>query len=193
MGKNTARMVDEAGLAKHIAEHDLTLESLKNRFAQLEALRANNELTTTYLAFEGLSALLGGRMEGYSDDELRNSWPSSWGNRTVAVPAALLHALAESWVKYKKSDSGTTLGEAFQLEGGGQGKSRLKDKQATRDQNRKHARDVVALRWQKGISLECAFGEIAERREVSIDTVRAAYKKYGKAIERDAAAVGILR
>jgi hypothetical protein len=184
MGKNTARLVNEAGLAKYIAECDLSLESLKNRFAQLEALRENNELTTTYIAFEGLSALLGGRMERYSDDALRDCWPAAWGNSTVAVPAALLKALAESWVKYKESDLGTTLGEAFNLEGHGQGKSRVKDKQVTRDQNRKYARDVVALRAQEVMPLEPAYEKIADRQEVSIETVRAAYKNTVRQLNR---------
>ena len=102
MGKSRAPEVDEDGLAAYLTSRDLKLVGLGNRFAQLEKLMQAKEIPNSYIAFEGIAALLGGRIEGYSDDELRPSWPESWGSGEVTVPATLLNALSGAWLEYKK-------------------------------------------------------------------------------------------
>ena len=184
MGKSRAPEVDEDGLAAYLTSRDLKLVGLGNRFAQLEKLMQAKEIPNSYIAFEGIAALLGGRIEGYSDDELRPSWPESWGSGEVTVPATLLNALSGAWLEYKKDVPGRTFGEVLGLEGGGQGRQRSVSRQITRDKRRQLGNEVAFIYAKPGEngerpSLAAAIEEVATKHGISFETVEGAYKEYG--------------
>ena len=103
------------------------ITKLKSRFELLEELKEKIKLPTSYIALEAFCELYGGRQEGFRDEELREAWPKDWGNETITIPAVLVQALTSAWIDYKEAPSGKTFGESFKLEGGGQGKPKVKD------------------------------------------------------------------
>lgn len=193
MGKSRAPEIDESGLAKHRAEStDLT--TLRNRFLQYEEKRAAKELATPYIAFEAIVGLLGARIEGHSDEDVRACWPDAWGTTTVSMPASVLRELAFGWIKYNEPENGRTLGEVFQLEGGGQGKQKAIARQRTVNLNRRYAiRAALYYTQQLENSLEASIARTAKDFDVSDDTVKLAYKKYGKRLIAKAQEAGILK
>ncbi len=193
MGKSRAPKIDEDGLAKH-REEITELTTLRNRFLQYEERREARELATPYIAFEAIVALLGARIEGYSDEDVRACWPDAWGTTTVSMPASVLRELAFGWIEYKRPENGRTLGEVFQLEGGGRGKQKAIARQSAVDRNRGYA-NRVALNYtlQRGISIEAAIANAADEFNVSFETVQLAYKKYGKSLISKAQEAGILK
>ena len=193
MGKSRAPEIDEDGLKKHRAE-STELTTLKNRFLQYEEQRAAKELATPYIAFEAIVGLLGARIEGYSDEDVRACWPDAWGTTTVSMPASVLRELALCWIKYKQPDDGRTLGEVFQLEGGGQGKQKAIARQRSVNLNRSYAIHAALYYTQLlETSLEASIARTAEDFDVSVDTVQLAYKKYGKSLIAKAQEAGILK
>lgn len=193
MGKSRAPEIDEDGLAKHRAE-STELTTLKNRFLQYEERREAKELATPYIAFEAIAALLGARIEGYSDEDLRACWPDAWGTSAVSIPASLLLVLARCWIQYKQPSDRLTLGEVFQLEGRGQGKQKAIRRQHAVDRNRKYANRVVLYYTQQpGTSLEASIVRAAADFDVSEETVQVAYKKYGKQLIAKAQTAGVLK
>ncbi len=194
MGKSRAPEVDEDGLARHRAATNKELTALKNRFLQYEEQREAEGLATPYIAFEAIAGLLGAHMEGFSDGQVRNCWPDAWGTSAVSLPASVVMVLANGWIKYKQPASRQTLGEVFQLEGGGQGKNRATARQDAVDRNRKYANLVVLYYTQQtGVSLEIAFERVAMEFDVGVETVQTAYKKYGKRLMSKAREVSILK
>jgi lambda repressor-like predicted transcriptional regulator len=165
------------------------MEVAKNRFNMLDEHRKKDELPTTYITLEGLSFFQASREQGYSDEELREAWCESWGKEEVIVPAALLNTLMTAWLSYRDAPAGTTLGESFGLEGGGQGKSKKHKLQMTRDHSRGIAQQVEIehrIGGENGepISVERAQTMVVEQRGLSIETVRKAHKKYKNEISQ---------
>jgi hypothetical protein len=193
MGKSRAPEIDEEGLARHLSDNtDLT--ALRNRFLQYEVQRQANELATPYIAFEALVGLLGARLNGHSDEQVRACWPDDWGTSAVSLPASVLMALAHGWIEYKQSENGQTLGEVFRIEGKGQGKPKAIARQRAVDRNRKYAiRVLLYYTQQRGTSLEAAIARAAEDFSVSEETVQLAYKKYGKLLTAKAQTAGVLK
>ena len=145
MGKSGAPELDKEGLAAFKAEQDLKLFGLRSRFAEFEELRRSGNLPTSFIAFEGLSALLGARLSGYSDADIRACWPEDWGGGEVTVPAAFLQVLGAAWLTYKEDVPGKTFGEILRLEGGGQGRKRVVSVQKTRDRHHRLGTEVALL------------------------------------------------
>lgn len=198
MGKSRAPEVDEEGLAAYLATPNRKLVGLGNRFAQVEKLMQSKNIPNSYIAFEGMAALLGARIEGYSDEELKAIWPESWGTDEVAVPAKLLNALSAAWVKYKEDVSGRTFGEVLGLEGGGQGKKRSVSLQITRDKDRRLANEVVIIYLSptengERSTRDAAISQVAERHDLTFETVDEAYKKYGQSAIFELKQQGILK
>jgi hypothetical protein len=198
MGKSRAPEIDEDGLRNHLNKHDLVLLGLRNRFLQFEESRKAKKLGTAYIALDALAALIGGRLEGYSDADLKGCWPEAWGSQEVMVPASFLKMLGLAWIEYKENQTGRTLGEVLELEGGGQGRQRSIAAQKTRDLHTKFAREVLVLYTgssdpQGHPSLNEAIETVAERNGVGFDTVKDAYKLYGKPILEQARKVGLLK
>lgn len=186
MGKSRAPEVNEDGLAAYLAAPDLKLRGLRNRFAQLDELTQAKKIPASYIAIEGMAALLGARIEGYTDDKLRACWPTSWGNGEITVPATLLIELSAAWIKYKEDVPGRTFGEVLDLEGGGQGKKRAVSAQITRDKHRQLANEVILIYVTldengERSTLATAIEEVATNHGISFETVQTAYKDYGPA------------
>ena len=167
MAKPKPPALDVEHLRRFNAE-PYALKTLRARLRQLETARKAKEVTTTYIAFEALSAFVGGRSAGHTDAELRETWPSEWGEQTITVPLALLSELAQGWVKYTDPSDAATLGEAMKLEGGGQGSSPVKRRMQTKDRRRKLANAVIIEYLAQGaagqpISLEASKNIVADK------------------------------
>ena len=126
MGKPRPPKVNKENLRKAKSQTS-PITKLKSRFELLEELKEKIKLPTSYIALEAFCELYGGRQEGFRDEELREAWPKDWGNETITIPAVLVKALTIAWIDYKEAPSGKTFGESFKLEGGGQGKPKVKD------------------------------------------------------------------
>lgn len=124
------------------------------------------------------------------------SWLDEWGTGSIEVPTAVLAALAYPWTEYKNGPRGKTLGEHFGLEGGGSGKRPLKSLSKTADENIKLSNEVVieylAASQSEPISIETAQAKIAERLDVSFDTVSKAYTTNKKRLVQRLKEVGII-
>ena len=160
-----------------------TIEVAKNRLDILDEHRKKDKLPATYIALEALSFIQAAREQGYTDDQLRGAWCDSWGKQEVIVPAALLNTLMTAWLSYQVAPPGKTLGEAFWLEGGGQGKASKHKLQMTRDKHRyiAHQVETVYITAQldgKPISEEKAQEIITERLGWSFEAVHKAHRKY---------------
>ena len=102
----------------------------------------------------------------------------------VPVPWWVLDVITSGWLRYMHAPSGQSLGEAFRLEGGGQGKKRYREivEKYTRDW--KLALDVwhlVQSRRSQGerVSIkDDAIPEVAGRTGLSEDTVRRAWNAH---------------
>ena len=165
------------------SEGESLLQQLADRLELLEDLLKRKKTNTTYVAFEALTSFLHGQLLGFTDVQLRETWPDTWGQRTITVPSALLREIAEGWGDYLKAPSGTTLGEAMGLEGGGQGRQPLKStvQQESRDLARVNAVLVEYIDASLGtepISLQAAQERVAEQRGESPETIQKAHKKY---------------
>ena len=89
------------------------------------------------------------------------------------------------------------MGEAFHLEGGGQGKARARQLQMNRDQSMAIAHDVESTYLKaavKGfpISEEKAVEQVANERNKSFDTVQKSHKRHKKYIRRKLEEVGLI-
>ncbi len=170
-----------------ITKGDQSIEAMRARFEQYEKLREARLLPTTYISLEALASLSCARITGHSEEELVSTWPSAWGPATLSVPVSLLQVLAGAWAKYLQAESGVTLGEAFGLEGGGQGAAPVKRKQRTRDARRGIANKAVALYIAQGTakqprSWEWICGKIADEEGCSVEQVETALETYRKEI-----------
>ena len=198
MGKSGAPELDKERLAAFKAEQDLKLFALRSRFAEFEELRRSGNLPTSFIAFEGLSALLGARLSGYSDADIRACWPEDWGGGEVTVPAAFLQVLGAAWLTYKEDVPGKTFGEILRLEGGGQGRKRVVSVQKTRDRHHRLGTEVALLYIGipgNGVKpkIADAIAAIADKHDVSPETVQDAYKMYGWPLVERAQKLGILK
>jgi hypothetical protein len=165
------------------SEGEKLLQKLADRLEILEDLLKRKKTNTTYVAFEALTNFFHLHAYGLTDAQLKETWPDSWGQHTITVPTALLREIAEGWVDYLKAPSGTTLGEAMGLEGGGQGRQPLKStaQQESRDLARVNAVLVEYTDASLGtepISLQAAQERVAEERGESLETIRKAHKKH---------------
>lgn len=197
--KARSPVVSRDGLEKHKeALYDPELLQLTYRLEEFERLRQAKVLNTPFIAMEALAALSSGLLSGRTEDELRGTWPREWGQETITVPLELLLALRGAWTDYKQAPTGTTLGEAFKIEGGEQGRHPMKSKLATIDNARGLAREVEAIYYQvKGednpARLEDAIQAVASKHEVSFETVKEAHKKHRDCIRSGLTDVGVLK
>jgi hypothetical protein len=100
----------------------------------------------------------------------------------VEVPWWAVHALAEGWKLYLGAQTGRTIGECLKLEGGGQGKRPFKKLFDQRFERMMLALEVAFLIDQKAdngekVSVEFAINQVADRFELSSDTVWKAWNK----------------
>jgi hypothetical protein len=199
MGKSRAPEVDEDGLYDYLSNSlDLKLVGLRNRFAEYEKLRQAEKLPVSFIAFDALASLLGAKIEGYSDADLRACWPETWGSGEVTVPATFLEALGNAWMQYKVADAGVTLGEVLGLEGGGQGRQRAITAQRKRDQHRLYGLQVALMyigssEGSTRPTLDQAIEAVAKEHCIGLETVKTAYEKFGRPLTEGARRRGILK
>jgi hypothetical protein len=89
------------------------------------------------------------------------------------------------------------MGEAFHLEGGGQGKARARQLQMKRDQHRAIANDVYSIYLKAAangspISDEEAIEKVANKRNKSFDTIQKSYKRHKRYIRHKLEEVGVI-
>lgn len=126
------------------------------------------------------------------DRHLNNeNFPRDWRNNIspeggdhVNIPSWVFRTIVDSWTKYIGGDAGLSLGNAFGVGTGGQGKRKF-----TRE-GVKNFRRHFGLAFQvmmacmkadeKGapLSFEKAYGDVADRNGVSSQTVGRAYSEY---------------
>lgn len=107
----------------------------------------------------------------------------------VPVPWWVVNVLTTAWLRYLSAGPGVTMGEAFRLEGGGQGKRKYRDviEKYTRDW--KLALDVWHFHQEKKfegkpISIkDKAIPEIAERTGLGEDVVRRAWNTHKEMVK----------
>lgn len=167
-----------------------------NRFVQLEARRSEGILNTPFIAFEAITALLGLHNQGFGADEIRRSWLDEWDDDSIEIPAAVLAALVHPWVTYKEGPSGKTLGEHFFIEGGGSGSPPMKSRNAKLDERVKLSNEVtieyLEASESEPISLEEAKHRVAQRNNVSFDTVHNACKANKPRLEEKLKEIGLI-
>ncbi len=107
----------------------------------------------------------------------------------VAVPLWVVANLARAWLAYLGAPPGKTFGETLGIEGGGQGKRRAKE--ARMKMNRDlhltmevHKRRVEAKEGGQKLSLEKAYGSVAESTDTSKDIVRRAWRQHGHKLSK---------
>ena len=118
----------------------------------------------------------------FDPDQLDKDWIVS-PKTNLEVPWVWIRSLATAFEKYKSE--GGPLGQAFGLEGGGQGKSPIIDKLMQALDERAIARwiwsRVQAARGAgKEIRIEDVVEEAAEKFSKSEETIRRAWKRFGK-------------
>lgn len=179
-------IVSKGNLKEHSdAIGDPELWQLANRLEELERLRKAGDLNTPFIALEALGALSGGLVSGRPEDQLLSVWPEEWGRETMTAPLALILALRNAWSDYKTAPSGRTLGEAFQIEGGAQGKKPMKSRLAIIDRDRRLSREVEDVYLgaglaEKPIRLSDAVQQVADANELGFETVKDAHDRHRK-------------
>jgi len=183
---------------KQGASRDADLEQLSARLLQFEKLRQEQVLNTPFIALEALSALAGASLEGKSEEAVRATWPEAWGDADIKVPLSLILALSHAWLSYRNPSSQKSLGEAFRVEGGGQGKAPMKDALTNLDAARRNANDVEATYLalnidNNGQSLEMVIETIADERGSTPETERRHHRKHREALRKGLKDRGILK
>ena len=195
--KPRAPKVSVEGLsAAQEALYDQELLQLSYRMEAFEKLRKDGVLNTPFIALEALSALALGLASGRTQSELDTTWPKEWGTGTITVPLALLSAIQQCWMNYRDAPQGTTLGEEFKIEGGGQGSHPMKTKLAAIDRQMKLARRVEELYLSENVNgtlrLEDAIDRVAEESGAGVQTVKNAHAAHRNQINSGLTDLGIL-
>jgi len=167
---------------------DVNLEALKSRWEQYEKLRKNGEMPTSFIALEAMSVVAVAAEQGLSEEQIQSSFPEEWGRETFNIPVSFLNVIRDCWSRYRGSET-LLMGQAFGVENlKGQGSHPVKSKISTIDLHRKYARRVIQEYYvpdqqDNPLALIDVYANVAADLNVSIDTVKAAYLKYGPKIK----------
>jgi hypothetical protein len=197
MAKTHAPDVDLAKARAVVTERN-PLDVLGSCFEGFEELRKAHKISTPFIALEALGAILGARTQGHSDAEIRRIWPEAWGEDSVQVPAALLSALRDAWLSYQNAPAGTTLGEAFNVEGGGQGRQIMNDALKSHRKSKDLAIKVEVEYVAASISaepsnLENSNKAVAKREGVSYETAKKAHSAHRDSLRTAMVRHGLLK
>ena len=125
------------------------------------------------------------------EGSLDEDWAGIRPDTPVPVPWWIVAVISERWAEYLGLDGIKTLGQAFDVEGRGQGKHRAV---SVRDTERDHWGYAleVAYEHETGAarSVTDAIGTVAERWEKSYDTIHDVWKAHGK-VSRAAVKKGV--
>lgn len=176
---------------------DTDLFSTGVRFEYYETLRERGELPTSFIAFEAVAALAGGKNSQRNDEELKSIWPESWGEHGVTIPLKVALTLSSYWRDYRKSKSEFTMGEMLELEGGYKGARRIKSRLDTIDKDLVLAREVefkylFGQFEDKPVHLKDAITFVANMHKISFAQVKSAHKFHREFIRNRLREIGVL-
>lgn len=177
---------------------DWHLLQLSQRLELFEERREEEALTTTFIAFEAISAIFGAREEGFTSEQIRGCFPFEWGDRTVEIPSALILVLVDAWNNYKQNYNQTTMGQSFRLEAKGTNTRKMITACEDADRHLGLANAVEVAYWaasktEQPLSFEAAIGEVSEARGASYEVVRRAHSKYKDRVRKQLISMGILK
>lgn len=159
------------------------LRKLSAKARQYADRVANSEISAQYASLDLLSTIFLAIEEGLDNSEITVCYPvASWREDTVEVPRALLRPIVESWMEYQSGSK--KLGEAFNVEGGGQGRRSVRNTEKTNNRDQRLSNRVVYLLLQaegngRPISQDAAFQTVVEESGVNYETVRKAFQRLG--------------
>ncbi len=150
-------------------------------FEDLDELRANGKIPTTYVSFEVLQGLLDGLTSGISSERLNDALPAALGEDTVTVPLSVVRDLVGKWDHYRSSPQ-PNLTKSFGFGGMKHERTVLTKIEQIRA-DRYYTRRVIEERLYARerhikMSLEKAYERVAETEKISIDTLKRAYRKH---------------
>jgi len=150
-----------------------------------KGLVERSNLPHAAITFEMLESAFSAFEGGLGHDEISSGYPvKAWREDTVEIPRAWLRVMVEGWQKYKTSPTGNTFGEAFGVEGGGQGAKPVRDQLAHYNQTVKLSNaalfEYLSERQAGGRgSWERAFGRVANSGAGKSDgTIKRASEKH---------------
>lgn len=141
------------------------------------------DLPEAAVAFEMMQSAFSAFEGGLEHNDIADAYPkTAWRKDTVEIPRDWLRVLVEGWAKYKSGNTGSTLGEAFGVEGGGQGRQPIRERMDQINRDIRLSNKVIieygsAQADNGSATLDRAFHAVAEDEGVSVDTVRRAHKK----------------
>lgn len=160
------------------------LTALNARSRQYADEVESGDLPKSYACLEVLASIFSAYEAGIDGVTLTSSYPvKAWRDDQVSVPRALLRPLVEGWMKYLDPELDYSLGEAFEIEGGGAGRRPTKVLQKKIDRDRRLSNLVIVdylASQDEGapISQDAAFQAVADAEGVSYETVKKAYRKH---------------
>jgi len=183
-------------LMHFVTDSDRELDALADYIANLEQLKKEQKLPTTFVAFEILENIFSGLENGYSAERLLEKLPIELSNNVVPVPAPVIGALLNGWLKYKNSET-HDMDHSFGLLGDETRRPPVSNmKQLNKELNL--VRQVVGIIYRanldgKEITLSDAMGVLSETEEidVSYETIRKAWYKHREKMNNDLLAKGL--
>jgi len=197
MNNNTNYSDEQLEALMHfVTDSDRELDALADYIANLEQLKKEQKLPTTYVAFEILENIFSGLENGYSAERLLEKLPIELSNNVVPVPAPVIGALLNGWLKYKNSET-HDMDHSFGLLGDETRRPPVSNmKQLNKELNL--VRQVVEIIYNanldgKEITLSKAMGVLSETEEidVSYETIRKAWYKHREKMNNDLLAKGL--
>ena len=164
-------------LMKFVTNPNRELDTLADYIGTLDQLRKDRKLPTAYVAFEILENVFGGLEKGHSAEKLIEQLPSELSNNVIPIPAAVIGALLNGWVKYKNSEI-HDMDKSFGLLGKETQRPPISNmKQLSKELNL--VRQIVELIFKakldgKAITLFDAFNLVSEDEKINVsyETIR---------------------
>jgi hypothetical protein len=138
------------------------------------------DLPRTAIALEMMTIALSAFDEGFTHAEIADAYPvEAWRKDTVEVPRAWIRELVDCWRTYKDAPTGTDFGEAFKIDGQGQGRRPVRsDFEAFAKVGRRRNEVVIEYLMARAAgqrpSWNAAIAKVAIAEGVSTDTVKGA-------------------
>ena len=165
-------------LARYLEDPDNAF--VMQAYVYLSSLVEEDDLPRSAIAFEAMASAFSAFEAGKTHSDIRDAYPvRAWREDTVEVPRAWLRELVECWEKYKKAPESTDLGEAFGIDGSGQGRRPVRARLGRRKRDIRRVNLVVdhylsAVLDEDRPSWNRAIEAVAEHEGVSADTVKRA-------------------
>lgn len=150
-------------------------------------LLEDSGLPHTAITFEMIQSVLSAFEGGLVHDDVMHGYPvtTTWREDTVEIPREWLRVLVKGWEKYKSGPVGSSFGEAFGIDGSGQGNQPVRAQLRQLKKDIRHSNEAIveylAERAEGGQgSWDRAHGKVAASEGVKKDTVKRASEKRRK-------------